>query len=228
MFSGPTPAEARRILGVSSLAGPDEIRRAFRAAAKRAHPDRPGGDVGRFREVMEAYEVLRAAPALPQPGPAAAVEPVCAAFIDVPVEAAICGGRVRADLSDGRVVETEVPAGLRHGERLSIEGETFAVRIAADGDILVRGSDLWINAEVAAFLLDEGGRAVVDTPLGRKVLWITREAAKRRLIRLEGQGLPARGRHPQGSLFVRLAPEDGLTESPARVQLRRFAAAWAA
>jgi len=44
-----------------------------------------------------------------------------------------------------------------------------------------------------------------------------------------GQGLPARGSHRQGHLFLRLAPaEAGQADSAARVLLRRFAAAWAA
>jgi curved DNA-binding protein len=43
-----------------------------------------------------------------------------------------------------------------------------------------------------------------------------------------GQGLPARGGHAQGSLFIRLSPEAGRADSAARTLLRRFAAAWAA
>ena len=54
------------------------------------------------------------------------------------------------------------------------------------------------------------------------------EVAERRLVRLGGQGLPARGAHGQGSLFIRLVPDTGAPESAARAQLRRFAAAWAA
>ena len=52
--------------------------------------------------------------------------------------------------------------------------------------------------------------------------------AERRLVRLEGQGLPARGDYPAGSLFIRLLPDTGEPESPARAQLKKFAAAWAA
>ena len=49
---------ARAILGVSPNASPAELRRAFREAAKIAHPDRPSGDAERFREVVEAYRLL--------------------------------------------------------------------------------------------------------------------------------------------------------------------------
>ena len=46
---------AREVLGAGPLAGPAELRRAFRDAAKRAHPDRKGGDAERFRVDMVAF-----------------------------------------------------------------------------------------------------------------------------------------------------------------------------
>ena len=102
------------------------------------------------------------------------------------------------------------------------------MRFLGDEVIQARGSDLWVTAEDAGFLLAEGGRAQVETPLGPKVLWISRKVAERRLVRLQGQGLPARGAHGQGCLFIRLVPDTGAPESAARTQLKKFAAAWAA
>lgn len=49
---------ARRVLGVSARAGSDEVRQAFRAAAKRLHPD-AGGSAAEFADLRRAYEVLR-------------------------------------------------------------------------------------------------------------------------------------------------------------------------
>ena len=49
------------VLGVDSKAGEEEIKRAFRQAALKHHPDRNAGDPqaeARFKEVAEAYEVL--------------------------------------------------------------------------------------------------------------------------------------------------------------------------
>jgi molecular chaperone DnaJ len=46
------------VLGVGKGASPDEIKKAFRRAAVQHHPDR-GGDEAKFREVNEAYEVLK-------------------------------------------------------------------------------------------------------------------------------------------------------------------------
>ncbi len=46
------------ILGVSKDASADEIKKAFRRAAIEHHPDR-GGDEAKFKEINEAYEVLK-------------------------------------------------------------------------------------------------------------------------------------------------------------------------
>ena len=96
-------------------------------------------------------------------------------------------------------------------------------------EMLVRGDDIWVSANVAPRTLAEGGRVAVDTPLGRRIVWLTKKAGERKLVRLVGQGLPARGVHRQGHLFLRLAAaKPGLADSAARTLLRRFAAAWAA
>ena len=46
------------VLGVGKDASPDEIKKAFRRAATQHHPDR-GGDETKFKEINEAYEVLK-------------------------------------------------------------------------------------------------------------------------------------------------------------------------
>ena len=48
---------ARIVLGVDSDAGPDEIRRAFRARALVTHPDH-GGDRGAFADLLDAVGAL--------------------------------------------------------------------------------------------------------------------------------------------------------------------------
>lgn len=47
------------VLGVSKTASADEIKKAFRKGAVKYHPDKEGGDEAKFKEVNEAYEVLK-------------------------------------------------------------------------------------------------------------------------------------------------------------------------
>jgi|GEM_PF-6576023 len=46
------------ILDVSKSATADEVKKAYRKAAVKHHPDRSGGDEAKFKEASEAYEVL--------------------------------------------------------------------------------------------------------------------------------------------------------------------------
>ncbi len=47
-----------KVLGVNQKASPDKIKRAYRKAAKRFHPDVSRRNGEKFREVQEAYETL--------------------------------------------------------------------------------------------------------------------------------------------------------------------------
>ena len=227
--SSMSPKAARELLGIGPLASAAEIRRAFREAAKRAHPDRPGGDEQRFRQVVAAYHRLQPlkapaerivqppAPRPPQPG-VLAIDPIVA----------LAGGAVEQALADGRRIRVKLPPGMRAGDVVRAGREEFTIAMHGTPELLVRGDDIWITVEVAPRLLDEGGRLSLETPLGRRTVWLTKKAGDRKLLRLVGQGLPARGQHLQGHLFLRLAPAEGKADSAARALLRRFAAAWAA
>lgn len=221
--------DARALLGVGPLADAGDLRRAFRDAAKRAHPDRAGGDDARFRQVVEAYQRLQQvkapaqriiqppAPCTPGPAPLA-----------IPPHIALNGGALEHDLPGGRRIRLRLPAGLRTGDKVRAAGHELSVVVRGDREAVVRGDDLWVTAAVDPRTLAEGGRIPLDTPLGRRVVWVTRKAGQQGLVRLAGEGLPARGRHGQGHLFVRLTPRPAEADTNARTVLRRFAAAWAA
>ena len=51
------PRTAYEVLGVARTASPEELRRAYRAAARRTHPD-AGGDARDFRAVVRAWEAV--------------------------------------------------------------------------------------------------------------------------------------------------------------------------
>lgn len=54
-----TKRDYYEVLGVSKSASADEIKKAFRKAAIKHHPDKEGGDETKFKEINEAYEVLK-------------------------------------------------------------------------------------------------------------------------------------------------------------------------
>lgn len=223
-----TLKHAREVLGVSSDSTPAEIRQAFREAAKRAHPD-AGGDEGAFRQVVDAFHRLQdpldekftAPPKRPQ-------RPTPDPEMEISPRLALEGGDIDHRLPDGRLIRITLPPGLRSGDTVRAAGASLCVYIRAQDGVLVRGDDLWLTAKVAPAVLKKGGRLTVDTPLGRRSIWVDRKAAERGLVRVEEEGLPARGSRPKGHLFIRLSPAPGMADSAALSLLRRFAAAWAA
>lgn len=222
-----TLKHAREVLGVSADATPAEVRQAFREAAKRAHPD-AGGDEGAFRQVVAAFHRLQdplddrfaAPPARSRatPDPDLEITPLLA----------LEGGDIDHRMPDGHLIRITLPAGLRSGDKVRAGGAELCVYIRAQDGVIVRGDDLWMTVKVAPAVLRKGGRITLDTPIGRRSVWIDSKAAERGLARIEGQGLPARGKRAAGHLFVRLTATQGAADSAALALLRRFAAAWAA
>jgi curved DNA-binding protein len=212
------------------MADASELRTAYREAAKRAHPDRPTGDAALFRDVLAAYRLLQDTPIPQTHFPPAVAQPAPIAdrvFLEIDIATAVAGGS--EDLAiDARRLRLKLPAGLREGDKVRVEGVTFEVRLRAQDGAQVRGDDLWLTGKVDPRVLSEGGRVDADTPLGPRPAWISTKAAARGLVRLPGQGLPARAHHKAGDLFLRLEAAEASGESPARSLLKRFAAAWAA
>ncbi len=232
-----TVRDARRVLQAPQDAGPDALRQAFRAAVRVAHPDH-GGDAQRLRQVVDAYRILtddsaarlRLAPATVSPPPRRTAAPPM--VLEITAAQAQVGGEASVALPDGRRGVARIPPGLRANDVVRLKTEAgpvlFQVRFAR-GEMDVRGDNLWIKVRVAPSLLSQGGRLEVQTAAGKRVVTLTPEAGYRRLMRVPGAGLPARGPHAQGHLFLRLEEDPAaVAESPARSLLRRFTAAWAA
>lgn len=229
-----TARRARELLGVGAKATPAELRRAFRVAAKTVHPDRAGGSAEAFHRMVAAYELLRRErpardrfiqPPVAQPPRREAADPNLLCITPL---IAFRGGEVDHRTREGRRLRIKAPAGLRTGDRLRVGEIVLRIAVRGDGQLMVRGDDLWLTLEVDRRLLEQGGRTRLETPLGWREIWITKKAAARGLVRLPEEGLPARGRHRQGHLFVRLQAVEETASSAARTLLRRFAAAWAA
>lgn len=216
-----TAADALRILGVTGEADADALRAAFRDAAKRAHPDHHGGHGERLRLIIEAYRTLR-----PR---GAALRHIAPRRLPITPTEAMLGAWRPVELAEGRQVTVRLPPGLREGEVLSVDGQPVTVSIVAEAGQAVLGDHLCVTAEVPLSTRAVGGRLVVETPVGPQGLWVSVEDGAKGLARARGLGLPPRGRHAQGDLYVWLRVVDApVAESVVEAKLRRFNAQWAA
>ncbi len=154
--------------------------------------------------------------------------------LQISVVEALFGGDRRLTVG-GREVGVKLPAGLRAGEQLRLtaagdRGADVLLQIGApiEPGLWVRGHDLWLDLPTPPERLRQGERLEVDTPRGRRVFAIPRALPGGALVRLKGEGLPPRGRHPAGDLIVRLTVGEAVKTSAAAEKLKSFSARWAA
>lgn len=235
-----TVGQARQVLGLAPGADAAGLARAYRAAVKIVHPDL-GGDAERLREVIEAHRLLKSlaetrlafTPA-PRPQPAPQTSPRSLS-LRISVHESLFGGQRRLVLQGGRRLDVQLPQGLRPGDALRLariggEDADVMIRISLlpQPGISVRGGDLWIEVSFGAAQLRPGTRLEIDTPRGRRALSAPQGAAGGGLVRLRGEGLPARGRHPAGDLILKLNVDPAAEEPVSKKLLRRFSSRWAA
>lgn len=227
MVGDPCPDNAYRLLGLDGPADRETLSRAFRAAAKTAHPDRPGGDAARFRAVVAAYRVARA---MGSPVPALTILPPAPPLLTLTPLQALSGDRVKLR-HDGRVLRITAPPGLRSGDTLRLKKALAGADLnlpvlirPADG-LSVLGDDLFMDWAVSPRRLVEGGRLSIDTHAGPRDAWLVGGLAPPVRLRLRDLGLPPRGDHAQGHLFVTLIPAAD-APSEAEDRLARFTRLW--
>ena len=218
--------EARRLLDVGRDADAESLRRAFKAAVKAAHPDRPGGNDERLRRVIEAYRRLDAR----RPGDRRRTRANRRGSTSPPAQA-VLGGWAHLTLDDGRALTVRLPAGLRQNELVRVSGRGFRIAIERAPAAAIVGNNVVITARVARALLADGGRLTIDTPAGETSVWITKADAARGFVRVCAAWACPRagataGRRPGAAAEARArrAP----TAPPPRPSAPRFAAAWAA
>lgn len=230
--SHPEVASTREAYALLGLTGPVEgaaLTAAFRIAIKAARPDAEGGSDVRFRKTIAAWRLIqRQTASLALTAPAAG--PVAAPVLSISPLDALKGGVVEVRRG-ARTLRVRLPAGLRTGEHLRLKGG------GGDGTdlylpVLVRGAeglsavgdDLYMTCRVPPRLLEDGGRLEIETHAGPRSAWLVAGRQPLRL-RLKGLGLPARGRRPQGHLFVTLEPSED-APSAAEDLLVRFTRVW--
>jgi len=198
--------QACRCLGLAPDAPASELQGAFQRALAEARGQGERVPAERFREILDAYSTLS------RRGPA--TEPSERRFetwpshIDLTPEEAILGGMKVGRLPAGRPFETRLPPGLRAGDVIWVWGWLLQVRIDEGADLAVRGDDIWITVHRPRGALQAGARLSLETPGGPFSFRLSQEAIDAGLARAPGFGLPARKRHPQGDLYIKLDIED--------------------
>jgi curved DNA-binding protein len=184
-------------LGVARDASADAIRRAYRNLARKHHPDvnKDSGAEDRFKDISEAYEVLR------DPEKRQRYDRFGAnwrAGQDVAGADGFDAGDVRFDFGGGDF--SDFFEGLFGGRARAPDGSTtdgFEAFSMRGGD---REAVLELTLEEAArggkrrISLEDGREFDVETPHG------VRDGQR---IRLAGQGAPGIGGGPPGDLFLR-------------------------
>jgi curved DNA-binding protein len=187
-------------LGVPRDASGEDIRRAYRALARQYHPDinkEPGAE-DRFKEISEAYEVLRDPDkrarydrfgARDRPGAGGAGDGGFGGFNggeDI--------GGVSFDVGGGDFSDLFDQLFSRRGARRASPFENFSMR----------GSDLEAVLELGLTEAAAGGRRWLSID-GRSVeVDIPRGVRDGQLIRVPGQGAPGTGGGPPGDLILQI------------------------
>jgi len=221
--------DAWALLGLTGPAEGAALTAAFRKAIKAARPDTPGGSEARFRKTIAAWRLIQQ-----ETAPLALAAPVRSSpalpIVGLSPETALNGGVVEVRLGR-RTLRVRVPAGLRSGEHLRLRGAGDAdgdlflpVLVRGDGRLSAVGDDLYMTCPVPPRLLEDGGRLEIETHAGPRSAWLVAGCQPLRL-RLRNLGLPARGRRPQGHLFVTLKPTED-APSAAEDLLIRFTRVW--
>ncbi|AWI80911.1 molecular chaperone DnaJ [Parazoarcus communis] len=120
-----------------------------------------------------------------------------------------------------RTLSVRIPRGMLQGEELRLEGKGEApddagilpgdlrlrVRIEPHPLFVLEGRDVVLTRPVSAFRLLAGGTLAIPAPGGGKLqVELAPGTTEAREIRLEGSGVPGRGKRPAGALRVILVP----------------------
>jgi curved DNA-binding protein len=194
------------ILGVSRDASPEDIRRAYRALARKHHPDvnKEAGAEDRFKEVSEAYEVLRDPEKRAQydrfganwrAGQDVSADPGFSDFSGFGDD----GSGIRFDFGGGDDDFSEFFSGLFGRRARTQGGRNGAQRFAR------RGADQEAVLELSLEEVAVGGKRRISLADGRSFeVNVPRGVRDGQRIRLAGEGEAGAGGGPPGDMFLRV------------------------
>ena len=189
------------ILGVTQGASDEEIRKAYRALAKKNHPDLHPGDTGaeeRFKAISAANNFLSDAERR-------------ARFDRGEIDASGAERQERSfyrAYADGSGGETYSPSGADGEGAFSAEdifAEVFGQRGPGDerARFRMRGADVTYTLRCPFLDAVNGARKQIALPDGKTLnVSIPKGTRDRQTLRLKGQGMPGIGGGPAGDAFI--------------------------
>jgi len=157
------------------------------------------------------------------------------AHLDIDLEDAINGAKLRLPFSDGRVLDVNIPKGVAEGQTLRLKGQGAPGR-AGPGDALIEigirphpvfrrdGDQLVMDLPVSVPDAVLGGKVQAETPDGPVNVNIPQGSNSGRTLRLKGRGL-SDGQGRRGDLLARLVVT---LPDPPDPELEKFAETWRA
>lgn len=137
--------------------------------------------------------------------------------VTVSLSEAAQGASARVALSNGRMLDVTIPAGIEDGKQIRLRGQgnpggpggmpgdaLVTVRIAKHPYFRVEGRDLRLDLPITLYEAVLGGKVQVPTLGGAVEMNLPPGSNSGRILRLRGKGLPATGAAPVGDLLVTL------------------------
>src|SRR5947208_245974 len=186
-----TERDYYELLGVSRNASESEIKKAFRSLARELHPDvsdAPDAEE-RFREVVEAYEVLS--------------KSETRQLYDRYGHAGLrSGGFTPGSVIEQRTLAVEIPAGIHDGQRIRLTGRGHAgaggragdvyvqVRVRPDPRFVREGDDIFSTVDLTMTQAALGTTIQLATLDGETELALDAGTQPGTVVVLHGKGMP--------------------------------------
>lgn len=155
-------------------------------------------------------------------------------IVDVDFMDSITGAKRRLSMSDGKVLDVNIPAGVESGQKLRLRSQgqpgvggappgdaLLELRIKDHPDYTRKGNDVHVRLPISIVEAVEGAKVAVNTPMGKKTLTVPAGANTGGKLRMKGLGVQKKD--GAGDLYVELRVM--LPEKP-NSELKNFLRTW--
>lgn len=189
-----------KLLNITQDATKEEIKKAWKLASLKHHPDR-GGDADMFRAVNDAYRKLKEGTHVP------IIEANPTRFVNVKLtpQQQVLGvnGFIKTD--EGQLLDVKIPKGARRDDRYSVQLDSQSiilnVKEAADPVFTRQGNSLIIDIEVDIITAMCGGTVEINSAAGEVIsVDIPAGVTNNHVICIPNEGLYYKNKHRRGNL----------------------------